>query len=232
MNPMAAVLDLPPTHTTVVREASPAENDRLTQYYTPDLAHSEEPEFSSNALTRRGRTASAVGRGERGYQYDTESNVGESRNGATQIETPDVEASDGQSIRVRSELARDIRNRVDELMPLIGEVAFATEVQLLKRDLSRCHDLLRARPTETNFLSIVTLIESAMSQRKWREYTSDELELIRSAVDVGYRQANVSFSDCDAIRRQFSDGSIDTHPRIDLDVLDLDDLTDDEEKEA
>jgi len=229
---MAAVLDLPPTHATVVRDVIPARNDRVTQYDTPDIFHGEEPEFSWQVLTRRRRTASAIEQGERGRQYDSESNVGQFHNGVTQIApSEEVEVSDGQSLRVRSELVRDIRNRINDLMPLIGDVAFATEVQLFKRDLARCHDVLRDCPTEANFLSIVTLIESSTSQRKWRDYSSDQLNLIRSAVDIGYRQTRVSFSDSDSIRRRFSDEGIDTHPRIDLDSLNLTDVTDDEEKE-
>lgn len=138
---------------------------------------------------------------------------------------------DGRVVRLRSELARDLCNRVNKLLPLVGEVAFATELQLMKRDLSRCHNLLSACVQETNFLSIVTLIESAVAQRKWLEFTSSQLALIQSAFEVGYRQICVSFSDYDSIRQKFSTGNIDTHPRIDFDVLDLDDITDDEEQE-
>jgi len=228
---MAALLDLPPTQATVVREARPLENERLTQYGTPEFPQREEPAFLSNAGIRRGRTASAVGQEERGDPYESETNVGKSRNGVTRVETPKTEASNGHTIRIRSEVARDIRNRIDTLIPIVGQIAFATELQLLKRDLSRCHDLLRNRPSETNFVSIMTLVESAMSQRKWREYGPSPLELIRSAIDVGYRKTSVRFSDYESIRQQFSEESIDSHPRIDLASLDLSDFTDDKEEE-
>jgi len=89
---------------------------------------------------------------------------------------------------------------------------------------------LHSHPSETNFLSIITLIESSLSQLKLKEYTSEHLECIRAAVDVGYRQTQVNFSDYDRIRREFDTVGIDTHPRIDLDSLSEDDLTDGEEK--
>ena len=137
---------------------------------------------------------------------------------------------DAEGGRVRSELARDLIQRVNQLLPLVGDVALATHVGLLRRDLSRGHDLLKDHPGENNFLSIVTLVESTMAQLKWKQYTHSQLEAIRQVLDMGYRQVRVGFNDYETARNLFSQKSVDATPRIDLDSLSLEDLTDDEEE--
>ena len=99
------------------------------------------------------------------------------------------EIMDGEGGRVRSELARDLVKRVDQLLLLVGDVSLATHIGLLKHDLSRCHDALKPPLSETNYLSIVTLVEAAMAQLKWKQYDSppardDSTRLL----DIGYRQ--------------------------------------------
>ncbi|NQT15224.1 MAG: hypothetical protein HQ582_20880 [Planctomycetes bacterium] len=135
-----------------------------------------------------------------------------------------------ESVRVRKELAKNILARISSLIRLLGDLSFPVNVQFLKQDLSRCHEVLKDHPSETNFLSIVTLIESALSQVKWKEYSAAQIEMVRSAVDLGHRKSQIAFEDYDRIRREFADGGIDFTPRIDLDTLDMDALTDDEEE--
>lgn len=138
-------------------------------------------------------------------------------------------ADDGEGGRVRSELARDLLHRVDQLVPLVGDVALATNIELLKRDLSRCHDVLLAHPSESDFLSIVTLVESAMNQLKWKQYTRSQLEAIRQAFDIGYRQVRVGFSDYERARTLVAANALETTPRIDLASLNWEEITDGEE---
>ena len=207
-------------------------DDRLTQNETPEVTPRKGPEFPGSVVTRRGRTGSQIEQSERGYQFESERNIGRFRKRAIHIEASEVAPADGKIIRMRSEVARDIHNRVNELIPLVGDVSFATNLQLLKRDLSRCHDVLGKHPSESNFLSIITLVEAALAQFKLKDYTPAQLEWIRAAIDVGYRQSSVSFDDYDQIRREFAQHDIDTHPRIDLDAFSMDDLTDGEDEEA
>ena len=136
---------------------------------------------------------------------------------------------DAEGSRIRSELARDLVQRVNQLEQLFGDVALAAHIGLLKRDLSRCHDALKGHPGESNFLSIVTLVESAMAQLKWKQYTQTQLESIRQALDIGYRKVRVRFEDYEIACSLLADKDVDTTPRIDLDSLKLEDLTDDEE---
>jgi hypothetical protein len=101
-------------------------------------------------------------------------------------------------------------------------------VELLKRDLSRCHDVLGNSGSERDFLSIITLIESALSQMKWKQYTIQQVDTIRQALDIGYRQVAVSYEDYQLVRKLLAVKDIDPVPRIDLDALKLEDLEDDE----
>lgn len=156
-------------------------------------------------------------------------NEAEYLDGVHLVATEETPGDDGQAARVRSELARQLLGRVEQLSPLVGDVSLPTNIQLLKRDLSRCHDALRHHPTESNFLSIITLVESAVTQTRWKEYSRSQLDRIRSAFEVGYRQPHVDYDDYDRIRRAFGVDGIDTHPRIDLESLSLEDLADAEE---
>ncbi len=115
---------------------------------------------------------------------------------------------DSEAARRRSELARDLLGRTEQMMPLIGDPGLAVNIRLLKKDLAGCHDRLKDSPSESDFLSVVTLVESAIATRKWKEYTRDFLEQIRSAIDIGYRQSHVGFEDYDQVRRQFLAGSV------------------------
>lgn len=135
---------------------------------------------------------------------------------------------DGEGGRVRSEQARDLVQRVNQLLPLVGDVALATHIGLLKRDLSRCHDALNDHPGESNYLSIVTLVESAMAQLKWKQYTPPQLEAIRKALDIGYRQVRVRFEDYEKARTLLSRKNVDATPRINLESLKWEDIADEE----
>jgi hypothetical protein len=125
----------------------------------------------------------------------------------------------------RPDLARQLLARVERLPSLLGTVPLATEVQLLKRDLSRGHDVLRAAG-ETNFLSAVTLVESALACLTWKQYSSAVVEALREAFTAGARQEAFTFHDYDAVRRLFAERGIPTVPAVDLDALEPEDLED------
>jgi hypothetical protein len=136
----------------------------------------------------------------------------------------------GEASRKRSELARDLLSRLKDLATLLGKVSLAANLELLKKDLARCHKELQAHASETNFLSIVTLVESAMTNLKWKQYSEAELDLFRKAFNVGYRKAHVRFQDYDEIRKQFSREQVRTLPQMDLASLKPEDLENDEEE--
>jgi hypothetical protein len=128
----------------------------------------------------------------------------------------------------RADLARQLLARVDRLESLLGTVPLATEVQLLKRDLSRGHELLRPAG-ETNYLSVVVLVEAALAGLTWKQYTPEVVDALRRAFTTGTRQGALTFDDYDAVRRLFRERSISVVPTIDLDALGPEDLDDGQE---
>jgi len=188
------------------------------------------PDGHGGVAERRGRlpTFPEVDPEERGEE-NLQDEAGVSWTQFQAVRPEDTPDRDGESARLRSELARDVLHHVEQVIPLIGDVALPTHIQLLRRELSRCHDELKGRPGESPFLSIVTLVEAALAQQKWKQFTGHQLEQIRLAIDVGYRQMHVTFADYDRVRRELAAQKVDTHPRINLESVSLDDIEDDED---
>jgi hypothetical protein len=164
-------------------------------------------------------------RGDEGVRNQADTPEGD--RGRVEEEQNRIEDEEGS--RVRSELGRDLIRRVEQLLPLVGDVSLATHIGLLKRDLSRCHDALKDHPAESNYISIITLVESAMAQLKWKQFTRPQLEAIHKALGIGYRKVRVRFEDYETARSLFAQENVDVTPRIDLATLKWEDITDDEE---
>lgn len=113
--------------------------------------------------------------------------------------------------------------RVERLEALLGTVPLATEIQLLKRDLARGHDVLRSAG-ETNYLSVVGLAEAALASLTWKQYTPVVVDALREAFTAGTRQEPLTFPDYQAIRRGFRERGVPVGPTIDLDALEPEDL--------
>jgi hypothetical protein len=225
---MAAVSTLETGQATIT-ENRPAEFPYLTAPWTnrPKLRRTA-PVASAVSLHFHPGTELVVAPSERGNEEERNQAETPRVNRAPNERRP-VARSNDEAARLRSELARDLVQRVDQLLPLVGDLSLATHVQLLKRDLARCVGVLQDHPAEGNFLSIITLVESAMAQRKWKDYSRTVLELIRVAFDVGYRQVSVQFDDYDKIRRAFATKDVNVLPEIDLESMKLEDLENAEE---
>jgi hypothetical protein len=131
-----------------------------------------------------------------------------------------------EAARLRSELARDLVHRCDQLLPLVGDVSLATHLAMLQRDLSKCYKPLRPHTSEANFLSIVALVEMALTGKKLRAFDRAYLEAVRAALDIGYRSTHVEYDAVERVRELFQTKKIDTVPRIDLLALKPEDLED------
>lgn len=202
---------------------------QLTSSRTGQKRHSKDGKYPAWFPSRSPRqTGLLVDPAEQGNEDE--------RNEASTAQTDKGWESEAQKVvengafsRVRSELARDLVQRVAQLEPLIGEVALATQINLLKRDLSHCHDVLKGHPGESDFLSIVTLVESAMTPLKWKQYTRPTVAAIRDALNIGYRQVRVGFEDYQMARSLLSNGHVDATPRLDLGAVNWNEIEDDEE---
>jgi hypothetical protein len=128
--------------------------------------------------------------------------------------TPDGTAQTQQRPLTREELARQLLARAERLPDLLGTIPLATELQLLKRDLSRGHEVLRTAPGEINFLSVVTLVESALACLTWKQYTPEVVDAVRRAFAAGARPGPFIFADYDAVRRHFAERDIPTTPAM------------------
>jgi hypothetical protein len=130
--------------------------------------------------------------------------------------TPDATLGTQQLPQSRTDLAGRLLARVGRLEPRLGDVSLAVEVQLLKRDLARGHDLLAPRPADNDYLSVVTLVEAALAALTWKAYTPQVLDALRLAFSAGTREGPFTFADYDAVRRHFTAAGIPTGPAIDL----------------
>ena len=63
---------------------------------------------------------------------------------------------------------------MDRLESVLGDEAFTAELQLLKRDLARGHELLA--PADKDYRSVLTLVEGALACLTWKAYTPATLE--------------------------------------------------------
>lgn len=122
----------------------------------------------------------------------------------------------------RVELARQLLARVERLSTLLGTIPLATEIQLLKRDMRRGHDVL-PQAGETDFLSVVCLVEAALASLTWEQYTPEVVVALREAFAAGTGHELFTFGDYSTIRRRFRERDIPVGPTIGLDALDTED---------
>jgi len=128
----------------------------------------------------------------------------------------DLGEKTAQQPTTRADLARQLLARVDRLVPRLGDVSLAAEIQLLKRDLVRGHSILSVRPEDNNYLSVVTLIEGALASLTWKGYSPGVLDALRRAFAEGVGDGEFTFEAYDAIRRDFRASGIPTGATIDL----------------
>lgn len=128
----------------------------------------------------------------------------------------------GAFIDERCELAHRLERLVQRMLDNHGKVRMAADVQLLRRELSRGHDILGSSRRESNYLSIVTLVEAALSDMDWKTVTTQQLREIRNAVSIGYSDADVTFEAFDHVSRVFRTSGLRTMPPIDFTLEEAD----------
>jgi hypothetical protein len=71
----------------------------------------------------------------------------------------------------------------------------AADLELLKRELARCHDVLGPLPREADFLSVVVLVELELGTKPWREISPQELAALQSVIEIGVKEPRVTFDE-------------------------------------
>jgi hypothetical protein len=136
------------------------------------------------------------------------------------VELPQQKTERGTA-RIR--LAQRLLAQLERLPTKLGDVSLGVELQLLKRELSRGHQVLRDCPRENAFLSVITLVEAALASLTWKQYTPQIVDAVRQAFTAGTRPGAFTSQDYDAIRRSFNAQRLPTSPMIDLTAPFVDD---------
>jgi hypothetical protein len=116
----------------------------------------------------------------------------------------------------RKVAAEAVSRAITRLSSHCGQARAAADLQLLKRELSRCHDILGTFPSESDFLSIVVLVEAELGKKPWSALTRDELQFLKRAVDVGAHQDRVTFDDYMRHLRTLNASGFSTGPVIEF----------------
>ncbi len=223
---MIVTLNSNGANTTAVLEST---HDRGgTHSYVSDRGLRSPSDAAKGPYGIRPRTNPQVDRNE---LVDDEAHDQMNEYATRQVVAQQTTSIDPIASRLRSELAREIRTRIDDLIEHVGHISLPTRIQVLLKYLSKCHDSLDRSPSETDFLSIVSLFEATLSQKRWRDYTADDFSVIRRAVSIAYEKPEVGFDDYDQIRKSLSERGLSGNPLMEIEQSDWDLLGYDEEEE-
>jgi hypothetical protein len=115
----------------------------------------------------------------------------------------------------RVKIAKRITEAVGRMIPHVGTVKLTALLQLLKRDISRCHDLLRDKRSETDYVSVVAIVENALAGTNWKQLTEKSLERLKSALAVGEVRRRVTYTDFKRVRDELIAGGLLGGPAFD-----------------
>lgn len=134
---------------------------------------------------------------------------------------------DQDARQLRRVLARKLVQRAGELLPYVGDVALPTYLQLLEDDLAHGHEILEPHGSEVDYLSLITLIESALVCQTWKQFTRRQVKALQAVLRLGCSAKPIGLEGFDKARGLLADAGVETTPRIDLDALTESDLEDD-----
>ena len=78
---------------------------------------------------------------------------------------------------------------------------FATSLQLLRRSLSQAHTALGECESETDFISIVVIAETALATKKWNEQPVEVFKIIRDAAIACSTKDHITYDDFNQVFR-------------------------------
>jgi hypothetical protein len=104
----------------------------------------------------------------------------------------------------RRTIAREVAAAAKRAIASHGSIKLAAALQVLKRELARCHDVLDGQSSEQNYLSIVVLAEMILGEVDWKVLSKDRLEKVRGVLAVGEIQPIVTYNDYNQAFRQLN----------------------------
>lgn len=117
----------------------------------------------------------------------------------------------------RKKMAGGISKAFERLGTHCGKARAAADLQLLKRELARCHEELGPYPSESNFLSIVVLLELELGKKAWNAISKEELLFLKRAADIGISKDQITFDDYNFHLRTLNSSGYRTGPILDFD---------------
>lgn len=159
----------------------------------PDVKRDEE-----DALPPSGsRTVAQVFRRERGNS--------EARDQFRSPEGTNSNADDvAAATATRKKVAEKLSAALGRLLASYGTLKASVALELLKRELSRSHDVLRSLPSEADFLSLVVLAEMVLGGKPCKQLTREELTALRSTLAIGTTEPRVTFNHYNRAFRRFN----------------------------
>ena len=122
----------------------------------------------------------------------------------------------GPSMEARVEVATRLVSLVGRVIESHGEVRMAADLQVLKRELSRSHDVLGSSTHESDYLSIVTLVEATLASMDWKSATREQLKQVEQALAVGCAESEVTFNHYGRAARTLRGFGVPTMPSFEL----------------
>jgi len=116
----------------------------------------------------------------------------------------------------RRELATRLVSLVGRVIKSHGRVSMAANLQILKRELSRSHDVLGSSRHGSDYLSIVTLVEANLASMDWRSATTEQLKQVEQVLAAGCAESEVNFDDYSRAARTLRGFGLPTMPSFEV----------------
>jgi hypothetical protein len=128
------------------------------------------------------------------------------------------ESQDQQAAALRRKLAESLCEIVARMIASQGSVRLASHLQILRRELSQCHELLVPFKSETDFLSLVVLVEMELGNKDWKAITKPELQTLKDMLQIGVREPRVTFDHYNQAARSLVASGWISGPTFEIDV--------------
>jgi hypothetical protein len=169
-----------------------------------------------------GRTNPTISPDERGKPTVSDQFVGR----FTDAHTP----QNGAAIDARISVATNISKAMSAVIASRKKISMPANLQVLRRRLSDALGVVLISGKESNYASVITLIESTLAASDWKHLSLEQLREIQRAVDLGLVDREVTFDEYRKAAKRIRGYSIQTRPATDF--SETADCADDEKETA